>query len=95
MKRPLPRAEILAAAKRFAAFHNTRAKSIDFQQEISPVAFLLGNCQAISYSVVENGREVVYHHEFDTPPGLAITHDGANSIILAGDWSFTKRGFEG
>jgi len=94
MKKPLPRAEIMEAARRFAAFHNDDAESVTVER-ISTVAFLLGNLQAITYSVIENGKEVVYHHEFEAPPALAISHAGDQAIILSGEWSFTKRGFEG
>lgn len=93
-RRPLPRAEILAAARRFAAFHNADPETVE-SAEIPTTAFLLGNMVAVTYEVVENGRKVIYHHEFDTPPALAISHDGANAFILSGEWKFTKRGFEG
>lgn len=94
MKEPLPKAEILAAARRFAAFHNRKAHSVT-AEKLASVGFLLGNLQAVTYSVIENGKEVIYHHEFDAPPGLAISYDGAQAFILAGGWTFTKRGFEG
>ena len=94
MKRHLPRAEILSAARRFAAFHNANPESVEIEQ-IPTTAFLLGNLQAVTYSVIENGKEVTYHHEFDAPPALAISHDGKTAFILSGEWTFTKRGFEG
>lgn len=94
MKKTLPRAEILAAARRFKEFHNIEAENVTVEN-LPTVAFALGNVLAITYEVIENGRKVAYHHEFERPPGLAITYDGRNSIILAGEWSFTKRGFEG
>ncbi len=90
----LPRAEILAAAKRYQAFHNSRAHDVTVEK-LPEAAFLLGRLQAVTYSVIENGKEVIYHHEFDAPPGLAISYDGAQAFILAGGWTFTKRGFEG
>ena len=98
MKRPLLRgavkAEILAAARRFSGFHNQEPETVSVEK-ISTTAFLLGNVVSIAYEVVENGKTVVYNHDFDSPPGLAITHDGRQAIILTGEWSFTKRGFEG
>lgn len=94
MKKPPPKAEILAAARRFAAFHNRSAANVTVEK-LAEAGFLLGNLQAVTYSVIENGKEVVYHHEFEAPPGLAISHDGAQAFILAGGWTFTKRGFEG
>lgn len=94
MKKPIPKAEILAAARRFAAFHNRKAANVTVEK-MAEAGFLLGNLQAVTYSVIENGKEVVYHHEFEEPPGLAISHDGSQAFILAGGWTFTKRGFEG
>lgn len=86
--------QIQEAARRFAAFHGEKPENAT-PEKISSTAFLLGNCLAISYEVIENGKSVVYHHEFEAPPGLAISHDGASAFILAGGWTFTKRGFEG
>lgn len=94
MKKTLPRAEILEAARRFQGFHNTAPESVTVES-LPTVAFSLGNVLAVTYEVIENGRKVAYHHEFERPPGLAVTNDGRNAIILAGEWSFTKRGFEG
>lgn len=94
MTKPLPKADILAAARRFAAFHNQEPANIEATR-LPNVAFLLGNVLSIAYEVIENGRETVYQHEFDTPPALAISHDGKTAFILGGEWTFTKRGFEG
>jgi len=94
MRRALPKGEILAAARRFAAFHNAKPESVEITS-IPTTAFLLGNLVAVTYEVIENGRKVTYHHEFDAPPALAISHDGVNAFILSGEWKFTKRGFEG
>lgn len=94
LRKDLPRAEILAAARRFAAFHNEKPESVEIEH-IPTTAFLLGNMVAVTYEVIENGRKVTYHHEFDAPPALAISHDGKTAFILSGEWTFTKRGFEG
>ena len=89
-----PKKHILQAAQRFSGFHNQDPESVTVE-DFSSTAFLLGNLEGITYSVIEKGEIVHYHHEFDEPPALAITHDGGNAIILSGEWSFTNRGFEG
>ena len=87
--------EIERASRRYADFHGYEATRVD-KVEIPAVAFELGRVVGISYEVIdEKGETVLYHHDFDTPPGLAISSDGAIAIILAGEWSFTKRGFVG
>jgi len=86
--------DIVEAAERYSDFHGEDAFEVT-RHEMPPAAFLLGRLDAATYTVIEDGKEVTYHHDFETPPGLAISNDGKISIILAGEWSFTKRGFEG
>jgi len=94
MKTPQAKKQILQAARRFSAFHNNDPENVSVEK-ISAVGFLLGNIEEITYSVIEDGAIVHYHHVYDTPPALAISHDGKNAFILGGEWTFTNRGFEG
>lgn len=89
-----PDRAILEAAARYQGFSGEEAAYLD-ELELSGVAFKVGEVLGISYAVVENGRRVIYHHDYERPPCLAITHDGRNALILAGGWRFTDRGFVG
>ena len=87
--------EIKEAAQRFAGYHEYDPVEVS-NYELPRAAFVLGRLVGATYEIIDkNGKPVLYHHDFDSPPGLAISNDGKTAIILAGEWSFTNRGFEG
>lgn len=86
--------DIEEAAARFAEFHGEDAETVD-EIDMPDAAFVLGEIESVTYLLIEGNREVRYIHDFETPPGLAISSDGKTAFILAGGWIFTKRGFEG
>lgn len=60
------------------------------------VLVVIGDCEAIAYSTVRNGKRESYQHEFkpSARPVLAVTHDGKSLLLLAGAYRFTDHGIE-
>jgi hypothetical protein len=60
------------------------------------VLVVIGDCEAIAYSTVRNGKRESYQHEFraSSRPVLAASHDGHRLYLLAGAYRFTDRGIE-
>jgi hypothetical protein len=60
------------------------------------VLVLVGNCEAIAYNTVRDGKRERYVHEFRSKsrPVLAVSHDGERLYLLAGAYKFTHRGIE-
>jgi hypothetical protein len=85
---------VIEAARRYADFHGREPEYID-RLLIPRAFFTIGELYEIPYGPIENGKRVVYNHEFKRPPSLAISSDGRCALILAGGWRFTSRGFEG
>lgn len=57
---------------------------------------VIGDCEAVAYSTVRNGKRESYQHEFrpSSRPVLACSHDGSRLYLLAGAYKFTHRGIE-
>ena len=90
----MSRQEIEEAAERFEEYHGESAEFLTVE-EFPDTAFLVGEVDGITYTVIENGDEVTYHHDFDDRPTLAVSHDGRNLYILRGEYRFTERGIVG
>lgn len=83
--------KIEEAAQRYEDYHNEEGEFLTVE-EFPDVGFLIGNVDGITYSVIEDGKEVTYHHDFHDRPALAVSHDGRNLYILRGEYKFTDRG---
>ena len=86
--------KIREAASRFEEYHDEDAEFVTVE-EFPDVGFLVGEVDGITYTVIEDGKEVTYHHDFDDRPTLAVSHDGRNLYILRGEYRFTDRGIVG
>ena len=85
--------DIEEAAERFADFHGEEPDEIEIE-EISEVAFAVGKIEEITYTIIEDGKEVTYRHDFKDQPTLAVSDDGLCFYGLRGGYRFTQRGFE-
>ena len=86
--------KIIEAAERYEEYFGEEAEFVT-SEEFPNVAFELGRVDGITYTVIENGKEVTYHHDFNDRPPLAVSHDGRNLFVLGGEWKFTDRGIVG
>lgn len=86
--------KIQEAAERFEDYHDEEAEFLT-TEEFPDVAFAVGEVDGITYTVIEDGKEVTYHHDFEDRPTLAVSHDGRNLYILRGEYEFTERGIVG
>lgn len=82
------------AEKLYRAYHGEDPTSLEML-EIPETAMVLGVIDDITYTVIDDGEEVTYHHEFEDRPTLAVSSDGRNIFILRGEWKFTERGIIG
>lgn len=66
---------------------------VDFQD----VLFAVGPMHAVAYIKEVDGEEKIFYHEFDqdSRPVLAISSDGTQLHILAGEYELTERGIVG
>lgn len=89
------KSEILRAARAFADFHGEDPETVEIKGKIPETYFRVGKIRAITYEVIEDGKEVVYHHDFDKPAALLVSFDGKAALTVGGQWRFTNKGFEG
>lgn len=82
------------AIRKYREFHGRSPKTA-VRVALPSSAFRVGKILGVTYEIIEDGKNTVYHHDFDTPPPLAVSADGRTALILRGEWAFTKRGFEG
>ena len=63
-------------------------------KSLPKVAVGVGVCDGILYTTVRDGRTEKYIHKFKAAdkPILAVTPDGKQILLLAGNYTFTERG---
>lgn len=97
-KNPVPLMEQVRterARRAFERFTGSRAQYVDEVDDVSNVAWKMGNVEFIGYSTVRDGVKERYVHDFKKRrPTLAASHDGKSAHILGGGFEITERGFE-
>ena len=60
------------------------------------VMLMVGMLDAVVYTAHCGNKEVRYVHDFDgaSRPALAVSDDGRQLYIIAGNYTFTERGIE-
>ena len=87
--------KIAAAAELFEAFTGHVPESVEtVEVPNKEVALIIGHCDGVMYEAVRDGEVEKYTHEFkdDARPVLAVSFDGQQLYILAGEYQFTDRG---
>lgn len=87
---------LTAAAKLFEQFTGHDAEVIG-EIELPPnppEIAIIGECAAICYDTVRDGRRESYIHEFSKRdrPVLAVTPNGRHLLLVGGRYVFTERG---
>lgn len=101
LRNPAPRARrgranrVQAARGLFSSFTGKPGKPagyVDIPDD--DVLVMVGNCEAIAYNAVRNGKRQSYQHEFakKSRPILAASSDGKRLYLVAGSYRFTARG---
>ena len=89
----MPLADIMAT-RLFEKFTGEKANNNNVANvTLSDIVLTVGKLDSIIYTTVRDGKEETYHHQFDDRPVLAVSHDGNQIYILAGEYEFTEKGF--
>jgi len=89
-----------AALDRYERFTGHRGKVVGVRKvpelREGDVLVQIGQCEAIAYCTVREGKRQSFQHEFkpSARPVLAVSHDGKRLYLLAGAYRFTDRGIE-
>ena len=85
---------VLQAKRLYEKFtgHRTPRDAIKIVNQ-SDVVVEIGHIDAILYTTKRDGVTEKYFHRFPDRPVLAISSDGMQAYILAGEYKFTARGF--
>lgn len=85
------------AEKLFGDFFDSDPEPSDIREVKgdNTIVAIIGEVNGISYTTTIDGKCETYYHEFDTRPVFAISSDGYQIYILAGEYKFTEKGIEG
>ena len=81
----------------FEAFHGRKAKRNEIVGVTLPpsvTVLKIGNLDGVIYTPLGKKRKYIHQFKKTARPVLAVTHDGEQLYILAGEYKFTERGIE-
>lgn len=99
-RNPVPRSRMAKAEKAIQLFMRFRGMEPQFVDEYNApdlsVAMLIGQCDAVEYTTVREGKTEMYRHEFTgkSKPMLIASWDGKQIGFLGGRYNFSEVGIK-
>lgn len=95
MSGKVPRSKLARATKLYEDFTGHEPDTLDtIELESYSVGVVIGECDALSYTTVRDGKEEHYIHRFKTQarPLLCVSDDGNQIFLVGGSYKFLETG---
>ena len=99
-RNPVPRSRLAKAEKAIKLYQRFRGMDPRFVDEYDmpdlSVCMLIGECDAVEYTTVREGKTEMYRHEFTgkSKPMLIASWDGKQVAFLGGRYNFSEVGIK-